>query len=79
MLELSLGRKQSKVDQSFKSRLALCEKSSMVSAFRTDVVSIQTNLLLSLEVLSVDVFQGGCTLSCPDGDTSAAEHLPGDA
>lgn len=79
MLELSLERSQSKVDQGLKSRVALCEKSPMVSAFRIDVVSIQTNLLLRLEMFSVDVSQGGCTLSCPDGDRSTAEHLPGDA
>lgn len=37
----------------------------MVSAFRVDVFSGQTNLPLRLEVFSVGLSQGGYSLSCP--------------
>lgn len=46
----------------------------MVSAFRVDVISSQTNFQLRLEVFSVELFQAGYSLSSPDGDSST-EHL----
>lgn len=49
----------------------------MVSAFKIDVISSQTNFQVRLEVFSVDLFQGGYSLSSPDGDSST-EHLPCD-
>jgi len=49
----------------------------MVSVFRVNGISSQTNFLLRLEVFSVDLIRVGYSLSCSDEDGST-EHLPCD-